>query len=587
MGPDIDWTAPDSASPFLRERTIDGVRLQIDAGPQVIWIDLPDEGAEDSAHAVPAATPAGLSWVWRGGERVAAMTSAALLAHKAKQFDDGFYAAIELAAWQGGSAFAGKLALLRALAEALAREPPDEATTAIEAAARLGGVAVKLPEAMEEAVSRAILEFDADPGRSKPIAFYTWSPALTAIFRQDRMLQTKLDGAGIGAIVKCLESDASLLSTYGAWLRLNSRLTNPGVAELADLRELFVANGEALAKPVCFCPPARGHETELVKRLFQGRPIPEGFSLADELAKVIRDGSIDLAPTEDSGWYDWQTWALETLAAPQRALEAKKLEILPDYGEALFDLFKALLGLMRETHIKALEIPDVAESMPEEERVVTLTPALRVEPLATHYLRRALGYRFVRGAVESVLGSKALVALRRQGPEGPAAVSLDDELAQMEALFLGAYACACEDLGMAADADAAAAQALPAFVAWRDQISSDADLGRDARMMVPLFYDLQRQQTKVLVFLGWSMRAAHVGFREPPLVEQADVSSGYVDVRFESDLEQLVCPVTAELYVDRVRDRSEMRAICDAKKTREAILLALAQDAPGAQRRPR
>ena len=42
-----------------------------------------------------------------------------MLAQKAKQFDDGLYAAVELAAQQGSGTFAGKAPMLRAVAARL------------------------------------------------------------------------------------------------------------------------------------------------------------------------------------------------------------------------------------------------------------------------------------------------------------------------------------------------------------------------------------------------------------------------------------------------------------------------------------
>ena len=48
-----------------------------------------------------------------------------------------------------------------------------------------------------------------------------------------------------------------------------------------------------------------------MKQLYGNRPIPEGFDLADEMIRRIRDGSLKLAPTETSGWYDHVNWTLD------------------------------------------------------------------------------------------------------------------------------------------------------------------------------------------------------------------------------------------------------------------------------------
>jgi hypothetical protein len=126
---------------------------------------------------------------------------------------------------------------------------------------------------------------------------------------------------------------------------------------------------------------------------------------------------------------------------------------------------------------------------------------------------------------------------------------------------------------MPAGEDPAAVAALPRFVAWRAAIAKDADLGRDARMMVPLFFDVERQKTKVVVFLGWDERPATISFATPPTVEVEGGSD--TAVSFDDVGASLVYPVTEEVYVTRVLDRDEVRKICDEKKTRTEILKAL------------
>ena len=122
-----------------------------------------------------------------------------------KQFDDGLYAAVDLAAQRGAGRYPGKTDLLTRLARALApgaAARSGNADTVILAACRLGGVPAAVPKGMEGAVESALGTFRGDALRSKPIAFYTWSAPLAAIFQQDRMLQTELKGVeGIAAVL--------------------------------------------------------------------------------------------------------------------------------------------------------------------------------------------------------------------------------------------------------------------------------------------------------------------------------------------------------------------------------------------------
>ena len=198
-----------------------GTGIPGSTGPerQVLRLSVPEDrsfGHEEGKEEAPVApTLAGL-----GSDT---FVSASVLAQKAKQFDDGLYAAVELAAQQGAGRFPGKAALLRSLAKALTGQPGQPASSApatILAAGKLGGLGVNLPAAVQPPVQQAIDEFLGNELRSKPISFYTWSGDLSAIFQQDRMLQTELtDKAGTEAIVKALHADQQARSIYEAYLR--------------------------------------------------------------------------------------------------------------------------------------------------------------------------------------------------------------------------------------------------------------------------------------------------------------------------------------------------------------------------------
>lgn len=251
---------------------------------------------------------------------------------------------------------------------------------------------------------------------SKPLGFYTWNDALRRIFQQDRLLQQRLEPSDVQALTEALESVPSNKASYAEYLAFAARLTNPAHARTPALMQ----PGGAF-----FFPPSRSHESDLVDRLYHDRPIPAGFSLADEIIKRVRDGSLTLAPTEASGWYDLQAWALESLVLPDRMPEGARLRMNERYREQLDDLFKAILSLARETHVKQLLVPTVGAAMGRgREAVVSVAPELTVEPLVTYYRRRAQGYAFVRHVLES-LGP--LNTMRRLTAQGPATRSLDEE----------------------------------------------------------------------------------------------------------------------------------------------------------------
>lgn len=561
-----------------------GYKVELDLASQVLAIKAPhdiEEGVKSGSAEAPLRSTLGAS---------TGLVSAAVLAQKAKIFDDGLYAAVEVAAQQGAGRHGGKAGLLASLGGALAQADPAESGGAQElilAAARLGQVTIPdAPPAAEARAQRACEEFLSDELRSKPIGFYTWSRQLSSIFQQDRILQVKIDAAAIKALTSALRADPLARATYEGHLRLLSRLSNP-FAE-PDLRSFLEAADQgsvaAGAQETCFLPPSVAHETEIVKKLFSNRPIPSGFVLVDEMIQRIRSGELDLEPRPDSGWYDYQTWALKPLVIPERMHEGKRLEFDEEYRKLLLELFKGLLTLTRETHIKQLEIPMDGAAMPDREVYIDIAPALSAEPLATHYLRRALGYRYVRQVLEDAFGPGQIERLHRLTQSGPVPTCLAEDLAEIEALFMGAHETVSRELGLtpytASASDASPSQAAGQFAAWAGKLQSDSDLSQDLRCMVPVFYDLERGKTKVWLFLGWTSRPITVSFAQPPLATILDRNGKpprhHPRIRWGALGAYLPYPVTAEVYVDKILDRDEFRSLCDDCRTRSQILGRLA-----------
>ena len=585
--------ANEFAVPGKRTVITKGFRVELDLTSQVLAVNAPvDEDfhfefREDfkTGAAEPRLKPT-LDWTNK-----TKFLSASVLAQKAKIFDDGLYAAVEVAAQNGLGQHAGKASILSSLGRALAEMDPFVAQTAQEllfGAATLGHLPVEaIPPGVEPRVRRVVDEFLLDEVRSKPIGFYTWSAQLRSIFQQDRMLQGEIDAAGIKAIVNALQRDPVARGAYESHLRFVSRLTNPFANP--DFRRLLEAidrgSEDVSAEGIRFFPPSVAHETNLGKKLFGDKPIPDGFVLADEMIRQIRSGELKLEPGDDSGWYDYQTWSMEPLVIPERMPEGKCLKIDDEYRKLLLELFKGMLTLTRETHVKQLEIAELGAAMggPEEEVFIDIDPALSAEPLATHYLRRAAGYRFIRGVLEETFGTQALQSLHRLTETGPVATSLAEELSAIEALFFGAHVKVSQELGLAPDttmySSMTANDAADRFESWVRDLSSDPDLNMDLRAMVPVFYDVERGKTKVWAFLGWTDRPITISFAQPPKGTVRDLNGTLVssppEIRWGFLYEQLQYPVTAELYVDRILDRSEFRKLCDWCVTRSEIVRRL------------
>jgi hypothetical protein len=551
---------------------VTGFKLTLDLTDQVLRFHVPEDKTDsDRAGVAEASLAPSFEALDLWPEDFVA---ASALAYKAKQFDDGLYAAVEIAAERGLGDFSARRELWARFASAL--PGTDETGAVIVASAQLRGVDMDPTEPMRNAVKESTQDFLSHPERSKPLGFYTWSEPLVRIFQGDRILQTPLPAREAKGLSHLLAADPELRSAYKAVLDLAERLTNPFTCP--DLRKLSAGDPVLPTESFCVQPSSRSHETDLIKRLYGDRPIPDGFDLAEEMISRIDNGSLSLKPRSTSGWYDRQVWALEPLVIPDRMPEAPRLLMTETYRKELLGLFKSLLALTRETHVKQLEVPLVGARWPQ----IPVFPELPVEPLATHYRRRAEAYRFVRQTIENAFGPAALGEMRRLTEAGPVNFSLDDELRLMEGLFHGAYLLACDAIGLvpqSAGGLGSGGNDRDVFRAWAKAIKRDPDLSTDVRMMVPVFYDLKRGKMKVWAILGVAKKKLEVTFAQrPEVVSLVDPKGQPLDpggIEWKSSSLDLPYFVTAELYVDRVLDRNEFRVLCDEHETASAILSQL------------
>ncbi|HSE24912.1 MAG TPA: hypothetical protein VLB68_24845 [Pyrinomonadaceae bacterium] len=596
VGPDsVDADFPfanEFAVPTKRIVNTAGYSVELDLTTQVLAIKAPMDKEWDfdySRDGSSGFTDATLTPTLASTD-ITAPLSASVLVQKAKLFDDGLYAAVEVVAQEGTGQHAGKARLIASLGRAIADADPSFSQSAqklLLGAASLGDVHINVPANVQPIVTRGVEEFLADQLRSKPIGFYTWSAQLRKIFQQDRMLQGELDATGVKVIANALQADPVARDTYERQLRLISRLTNPFV--MPDIRTVLEAMDRGSVdvpdSDIRFFPPSIAHETNLAKKLFGNAPIPDDFVLVDELIRQIRSGELDLGPTANSGWYDYQTWALEPLVIPERMPEGKRLFLDDEYRKFLLDLFKGALTLTRESHIKQLEVAMCGAAMgaEQEDVFIDIDPALSAEPLPTFYLRRALGYRFIRTVLKDTFGAETLLKLHRLTEVGPVRMSLAEELDDIETLFLGAHVSVSRELGLVPeevpDSKVSAGDAAARFVSWMRDLNSDPDLDQDLRTMIPVFYDVQRRKTKVWTFLGWSHRAVMISFDQRPRATVRDLNGKVLrhhpDIRWGFLYSQLQYPVTAEIYVDRILDRDEFRKLCDSCGRRSEILKRL------------
>jgi len=280
-----------------------------------------------------------------------------------------------------------------------------------------------------------------------------------------------------------------------------------------------------------------------------------------------------LAPSESSGWYDHCLYPLEGILLLKKMPEASKLELTASYEKELEELFKATWALTRETHVKQLEFPLCGSAMPTR---IKLRPKLSFEPLATYYLRRAKSYRFIRNLLLQYFTESDVKSVTRSN--GNPTKSLLEELYDMEALFYGAYLIVVNEIGLKGNHDIKEVGSgrgkekdIEFAKNWKQEVAKDQDVAADCRMMVPVFYDVEKKKTKVWCFLGYTDKPLKVHFSSSPKIIQDSgakidfVSSGY----------SLYYPVFAEIYVSAILNRDEFRKVCDKNRVKSKIIEAL------------
>jgi hypothetical protein len=528
-----------------------------------------------------------------------------------KPFNDGLYAAIELLIEAGthGSLVNKRAVWDALLGELLARHQVNPAQPGLfQAAADLGAAAElggswpsEPPVEIRSAALERLAKFNQDAFHAQPVGFYTWVPELDPIFRRDRWLMySEPPPEAVGAVAGILAERPELESGYAGLLGLYAGLTNPPItysaldllsasggssssADAAAMTNAFrVAHpdyGTACGKGLSWFPPSTSAESELFRRV--ACTGGTGANLLDLLIQAIQSGAIDLTPRADSGWYDRQLYALETLLLPERAGENDHLLLTREYKEKLVETFKSLIIQTRETHAKQLGMGEVQSVDPTP---IDLYPLLPVEPFPTFYLRTARAYAFLGNFLRTTLGTEALNAAPRLFEEGTRAErSIASELDEKIRLLYGLHRVAAASIGMRpeispeeqASVDITAAEAEAR--GWLGSWPRDADVLRDPRVILPIMRDQIPGTTTYWAIAGIKALRIHASY--PAGYEPQVVSSSFCSVNAFVPFEPYLL-VEQALQVTRPSDlppltRDEFRAIADANPTLEGLRRAL------------
>jgi len=525
-----------------------------------------------------------------------------------KPFNDGLYAAVELGAEKAtDGSLVDKPKLFREVLGALVARSGDASTD--EAAARFAGAVTltgetaSAPPAILARASELVTEFGADALASRPIGFYTWTPALSTVFRRDRFLQAGLVFGTAAQIATVLRAAPTIRSDYERALDLYAGMTGPyrdvspiAIAQILDggatdieaaTRAKYPAlSGGSCGAKLALLPASESAETRLFRTLFCGKSFPEGTNLLDVLIGQIRLGKIDLTPTANAGWSDRQLYALETLLVPDRAPEKDHLFLTRRYKEKLIETFKLIVTQNRETHVKQNEISfgGTESSADVVARPIDLHPNLPVEPFPTFYLRTARAYRFVENLLKSTMGEAWLASAHRLREDGTyAEASIATELRQLERLLYGFHVVSARAIGLASQLDASdriVDADVERAMAFARSFADDRDVARDPRVIVPVMVDVEHNEVRYWAVVG--VRAVRIRAEFYPGFEPRDVKldGGCYLRSYVPEEPFLLIGKTIELALPAGRPpptRDEFRRACDASTDPEAIRAALSR----------
>ncbi len=544
-----------------------------------------------------------------------------------KPFNDGLYASIELGVQNGltvdnNTVFPSKKLFLQELFAALLKlvdSAPEngkafvkDGASEIAAAILISGETLSAPADILDAALLKKSNFVAL--FAKPIGFYSWNKELSSIFSQDRFLQnntlerdaypfTEQEIGKAAAIFLAIKNDESLKTRYEKYLSLYAGLTNPfsgipvsalesyvktasDLDKVAGITELFMGDFDKSLCPhrIALFPPSNSKESQFFEEAFCGTPTEtKNLNYLDFLIAAIKDGSLNLAPDKNSGWYDYQSYALEILLLPEKAEEKDHIFLTKAYKEKLVETFKTIMIQNRETHAKQLGMSS-SKSSGVSSRTIDLYPLLKAEPFPTFYLRTARAYRFLSTYLDAVLGSDFMGSAKRLNEDGLfSEISIKEELLGKIRLLYGLYSLTSDSLGSKPQllqdelAEFAEKDSREKALEWLGVWRNDADMLKDFRVIVPVQIDYNTEEIVYWAVLGakaYKLKAEFYKGFEPEVV-----SSDYCEIESIIPHEYyIMSEVSSEIR--RPLDapplnRDEFRGICNKYDSVDEIVKAV------------
>jgi len=619
------------------------VKYRINKSGAVIGLDMGKWG-EDKTEAELIFSNYGEAYQYAQEKEYQIIPSVQMVDQKAKVFEDQFYAAIEEYVQNKAKAVGGgKQEFLEKFLEALIKDK-DNSKANLGAIAYMatglklgGGELPKLPEGARELQKKYEKDFLDEAIRSKPVGFYTESEELGRIFRQDRFCQGYVETDSAIVMAKVLLLNPALRKEYQAILAINGELTNPAarfsVDDVCDYKGYFNDPGqlttemlksakwkvlqqrgagrESIEELIQFFPPATSKENELFAKIYNYSGELPQHNIMNRLIRAIRSGEIDLEPKEDSGWYDYQIYALETLLVPEKGEEGKKLFLSKEYKERLIEAFKTILTKKRELHVKQVKLI-IALGATLGPQCVIISPDLSLEPTASYYLRTARGLRFVLNAMTAILTEEAVGEISLENKE-----ELQSVTEKMIRLYYGLYLRVCKDIGLKPKflkeelTEKQIEQANEEAKVWLNNCSQDKCFENDVRYIVPALSNMNGTRVRYWMTFGVKLLKIKAEYLKPPVVkivkvwDQRDVeyeqqfggSQDPCEIEYMYEPEpwhdpcKIECKYEPEEYYMPVEifaeatgpaepfTREEFRNLCNQCKNKEEIVRAVEKEA--------
>ncbi|MHC4640930.1 MAG: hypothetical protein ACYS32_04740 [Planctomycetota bacterium] len=620
------WHQNTVQNPFYRQP----IKYRINKSAAVVGLDFGKLKDEENVGSEQLFTTYRQALLYAKQNKLPVIPSVQMIDHKAKVFSDLLYAAIEKhmqfeAKILGG----GKQSFIKEVLTELLKtydnaEGQMEAIAYIAAGLHIGGDELpELPQAADKLRKKLESNFLSEPVKCKPIGFYAESEELKRIFRQDRFYQTRLTHAAAIELARIMVKHPDLRKKYQSILALTSRMTNPlsrfSVDDIAEYKDYFDdpstlisqmlksekwrvlkergAGRNPREKPfpcIQFMPHSTSKENQLFAKIYNYSPELPRHNIMNMLIRAIRSGEIDLIPKTDSGWYDYQIHALETLLVTEKGQESDKLLLTEDYKRRLIEAFKTILTKKRELHVKQVELlPTAGISLGSQ--YFTISPDLHVEPMATYYLRTARGCRFLLNCLELILGKSALEDVDIENGE-----CLLFALKNMATLYYGLYLQVCDDIGMNPEflpdeiSNTQILQAKQQTGQWLDDYEKESFCEKDVRYIVPALTNLNRTQVRYWMVIGVKLLKIKADYIRRPLVqildtetekviqeiptgtESGDITDSRLQYKFAPEEYYLPIEIFAEATGSaEPPTREEFHKLCDRCKNKKEIISAI------------